>query len=127
MIFMLLGSETQIKKGGNIKCKVPLMQTKESQRRKDRQKSNVACMYSLQSFLVMPCFCLSLDIYLYLCSTSRWLSLHDIRKSHKYAPGNMRCVRRIQWTDGEAVKTLKKTFILGDGAFSARIHNHYLL
>lgn len=69
---------------GEDQGRMVLMQTKQREMEKERQKkkkkkSYVVCMYSLQSFLVRPCFCLSPDIYSYLCCTSCWFCFRDIR------------------------------------------------
>lgn len=51
----------------------------KAKRVRQAKLSYVACTHSLQSFLVKPCFCLSPDIYFYLCCTSCWFCLHDTR------------------------------------------------
>lgn len=87
--------------------KLVLTQTKERRRGKHK-KSYVVCMYSLQSFLVRPCFCLSPDIYFYLCCTSCWLCLHDIRPKPYTCP-------RQRWRKSEKNKM--------EGVHSLRLKN----
>lgn len=65
------------------------MQTEESQRGRGRLKYYVACMYSLQSFLVKPCCCLSPD-KTRLSGASCWLCLHDISPDMHTRPRQQR-------------------------------------
>lgn len=98
----------------------------KAERERQTKMSYVVCMHSLQSFLVRPCFCLSPDIYLYLCCTSCWLCLHDIRPKPYTCPRqrwekNETNKRGISYHAVEGVHCLrlkkKSTFILGNGAF----------
>ncbi len=80
----------------------------------------MACIFSLQSFLVRPCFCLSPDIYLYLCCTSCCLCLHDIRPKPFTCPRQRwENVRQIKMAGLHSVRLTKKTppLSLVNGAF----------